>query len=118
MVKSRQPLRHAHVTGVFSLEKELEKPSGSCFYNLSAIPRQATICRDTQQILVTIGYQPQRHLVVSESRLRRAKNRAYEVVIKVWRSHGKLRLLEREHTMKKPRGLLECGKANLITVKN
>src|ERR1700751_3995869 len=54
--------------------------------------------------------------VAGKGRRRRPKDGSDEVVVKEWRSHSELRLLQREHPVLIPRSLLEGSKGNRMTI--
>src|SRR5438874_7611774 len=89
-----EPVRHAVVVGVFSLAHELDRPA----------PRRrpwttvgrSPIGRHRTQRAIAVRDQPEADLVIRQARRRRSEDGPDKVVVEERRSHGELRLLERE----------------------
>ena len=64
---------------------------------LSALSPDSAVGGDLQQFLFPVRDQPQRILVAVKSRLRRAKYRANQIIVKERSSQGELRLFQCEN---------------------
>ena len=117
MVGAGHPLRHAIVVCVLCFGRELEQVPGDSRRQRAAVSTQAAIGSDPQESRVSVGNQPQRDVIVRECRLRRAKNRPDEVVVKIRGPESELGLLQREQAVMMPGGLPKHSKGKWVALK-
>ena len=103
MIDSRQPVGHTVVVGVFRLEGELEKSPAGRRNEASRVTADAAIAAQPGESWIAIADQAQAEVVVrSFLRVRRAVDRADEVVVEVGGPHRELGLLQGEDAMMIP----------------
>src|SRR5215469_15408986 len=107
MVNARDPLRHAHVIGVFGLELKLEESARGFAHKLDPLAANAAIRRNAGQIQAAISDQTQRDFIIRESGIRSAENCANQVVVHVRGAQRELGLLKSRDAEVMPRALLK-----------
>src|SRR5215467_6008183 len=110
MINSRDPLRHAHVIGVFRFKLELEEGAGSFAYKPVSFAADTAIGRNARQGRVAVGNQAQGDIIIREGGVGSAKNGADQVVVYVRRAQRELGLFESQDAVVMPGALLERGK--------
>src|SRR5262245_6300054 len=117
MIDPCQPLGHAVIVSVFSLERELEETLGGRCQDLSWMPAETEISSDPLESRIASTDQTHPKVIVGSSRPRCAEYCSNEVIVEEWGPHGDLRLLQCENRVVVPGSLPEDGKRKRVLSK-